>query len=102
MLQISQRTGGVFSIPGYPQTMYYCRTVSNLKEAQNCSLGWTKQILVACEVPLGKQAETQAGMIALLASHRLWFETTWFFQHFPATVKGPELVLLTIKYSKKS
>ena len=54
MLQISQRTSDVFSIPGYPQTMYYCRTDSNLKEAQNCSLGWTKQILVASEAPLGK------------------------------------------------
>ena len=77
--------------------MYYYRKDSNLKEAHNCSLGWTKQILVGSEAPLGKQAETQAGMKALLASHRLGYVTRWFFQHFPATVKGPELVLLTIK-----
>ena len=54
MLQISQRTDDVISIPGYPQTMYYCRTGLDLKEARSCSLGWTKQILRTSEAPLVK------------------------------------------------
>ena len=92
-----QRTVKVNFIPGYPKTVYHCQTGLNLKEARSCSLGWTKLTLTTSKVPLEIKAETPNGMKALLVSLRQGFGTRSYFRHRPATLKGPELELLTAR-----